>query len=46
VLEVSEDILGAILVSKLFGAGPTLFILAKLISRNVSWMTELNRLIR
>ena len=41
-LQVSEDNLGAILVSKLFDAGPTLFILAKLISRNVTWLTELN----
>jgi len=35
-IEVSEDIFGVILVSKLFDAG------AKLISRNVSWLTELN----
>jgi len=41
-LKVSENSFWVIFVSKLFDAGTILFILAKLISRNVSWLTELN----
>ena len=41
-LKVSENIFWIIFVSKLVDAGAILFVLAKLISGNVSWLTELN----
>ena len=41
-LKVSENTFWAIFVSKRFDAGKILFILEKWISRNVSWLTELN----
>ena len=41
-LKVSENIFWVIFVSKRFVAGKILFILEKWISRNVSWLTELN----
>ena len=39
--KVSENIFWIIFVRKRFDAGKILFILARYISRNVSWLTEL-----
>ena len=41
-LKVSENTFWRTFVSKRFDAGKILFILARKISRNVSWLTELN----
>ena len=41
-LKVSENIFWRIFASKRFDAGKILFILARQISRNVSWLTELS----